>query len=177
MVTNDHLFGGYDRSDLSRLLWMVAFNTFLFPAASLLLMRKLGLISSLVFPEARHRTLIYVVCGVFYAWSAAVFYQSDVPPLIQAVVLGAVFTLFLTFFFSLFRNVSIHAGGAGAFLIVTVLACMAAPQYTPQLPMITAVGAGLVGTARMWLGAHDLQEIVAGYLVGMACQLAAVQLI
>ena len=41
--------------------------------------------------------------------------------------------------------------------------------------LVAIVLAGMVGTARLWLGAHDMQDLVGGYMVGIAGQLIAIR--
>ena len=46
-----------------------------------------------------------------------------------------------------------------------------------QLLMLVALVAGLVGSARLWLRAHEPAEVYGGYLVGFGAQLIALQFV
>lgn len=172
-ATNVHLFAGYDSTAVVRMFLLLFINTVLFPAVAVLLLWRLGFLSRLQMPDSRERLLPYITSGIFYLWGFVVFRKSDLPPMLSIILLGATLTLFCTFLFNLFRKVSIHAGGAGAFLVLAVLASMLAPQPIPQLPMSAALAGGLVGTARLSLGAHSLPEVLTGYLIGLLCQAVA----
>ncbi|MCS6916783.1 MAG: hypothetical protein RMK52_09820 [Chitinophagales bacterium] len=167
------LFAGYERTDQLRLLLLLVNNTLLFPAAAIALLWRLGFITHLHMPQARQRLLPYLTSGIFYLWTYVVLRRSDLPDVLPIMMLGATLTLFVCFFINLFSKISIHTGGAGALLMLTVLASLMSPGPQPYLPMSVAVAGGLVGSARLWLGAHTLTEVLAGYLIGMLSQVAA----
>ncbi len=172
--TNANLFSAYHTKDIFWILAMLVVNTFAFPILALVLLWRLGFIPNLFMPQAKERLIPYLTSGVFYIWCFVVLHGSEAPQLISIIVLGATITLFLCFLVSLFYNVSIHAGGMGALFVVTYSAALLAGESMHQLPVGTAVLAGLLGSFRIYLGAHSLREVFTGYLMGVSGQLMAI---
>ncbi len=172
--TNANLFSAYHAKDIFWILAMLGVNTFVFPILALVLVWRLGFIPNLFVPQAKERLIPYLTSGVFYIWSFVVFHRSDAPQYISIIVLGATITLFLCFLVSLFHNISIHASGMGALFVVTYGAALLAGESMQQLPVGAAVLAGLVGSFRVYLGAHSLREVFTGYLMGVSGQLMAI---
>ncbi|MFI5134879.1 MAG: hypothetical protein ACHQD9_03395, partial [Chitinophagales bacterium] len=111
----------------------------------------------------------------FYIWAYVVFRKSGYPQILYIIMLGATITLFTIFMFNLFRKVSAHAGASGAFFVVTLIACLLTSANFNYLPVIIVLVAGVVGSSRLILNAHDNYEVFAGYLIGMIGQMVAMR--
>ncbi|MBS1657738.1 MAG: hypothetical protein K1X63_11820 [Chitinophagales bacterium] len=173
--TNPLLFSAYDQKQLSQIFLMVVINTLLFPSIAILLVWRLGFIKSLAMPDAKERLVPYLTTGVFYIWAYVVFRKSGMPQIFDIVILGATITLFAIFLFNLFRKVSAHSGAMGAALIITVFACVLTSANFNYLPIAVVILAGLVGSSRVLLNAHDVFEVFTGFLIGMVSQAVAMK--
>ena len=167
------LFGAYSETEIRQMFLIVIINTILFPAVSVLLMWGVKVIQSPFADTRQERILPFIVTGLFYVWAFVVFRRSGFPSILSTILLGACITLFVTFFVNLFRKVSIHAGAISAMIVIVLYASF---QFNPQLTwllLITVLIAGVVGSSRMLLNAHDTTEIFAGYFIGFVGQLIA----
>lgn len=191
MVINPYAFSVRHFSDKrAMILFLSVFSTsFLLPAFGVILMKPLGLIKTLQMEDKLERTGPYILSGVFYLW----LYKnldstSQAPPLFNTFVLGATIGLFFAFFINIFTKISAHAVGMGGLVAMLLVATflwsgstfgIATPSGTLQLSLtallaVAVVLAGLVGTARLALGAHVPADLWRGYAAGgIAVLLAA----
>lgn len=190
LLTNPYAFGVRHIGDPKAMILMISVFTTacLIPAAGIAMMRPLGLVSSLELPEKQDRIGPYIITGVFYLWLYKNLLGTGQAPAIFGVsVLGAVIALFLDFLINNFTKISAHATGMGGFVATVVLVAVRWPDYrlgipafggTVQIAMIWVLAAvillaGLVGTARLALGAHTPADLYRGYGVGLVSILVA----
>ncbi|MGH1335380.1 MAG: phosphatase PAP2 family protein [Aureispira sp.] len=157
--------------------WFVAFLLFscIIPLVGVLLMRGLGMVHTLSLETRDERKIPYVLAGLFYM-SLVVQnnHNSELPDAIKIITLGATIALFTAFFINLFSKISMHTVGAGGFLAMLMI--IIAESYAPAhlLLIVGLLVCGLVGTARLLLGAHKLSDIYGGYFVGFIGQFIAI---
>lgn len=190
LAINPYEFGARSLADKSAkvLLLGVFFSTFLLPAVGVALMKPLGFIKSFDMEDKQERIMPYILTGIFYLWVFKNLFSVGVnSQLFAQVVLGATIGLFMTFFFNIFTKVSAHAAGMGGmvgavFAIMQVWGSgsMSIPAFGGEFALslnfilvLCIFLAGLVGTARLNLKAHSLEQIYFGYAIGLAAQLIA----
>ncbi|HNL40506.1 MAG TPA: hypothetical protein PKH43_15250, partial [Saprospiraceae bacterium] len=158
------------------------------PGFAVALMKPLGLIKSLEMEDKQDRIGPYIVSGVFYLWLVKnLLSDGQTPQLYVIFALGATIGLFLAFLINIFSKISAHAVGMGglvAMLLFLVVDWNDAGIVVP-LPggglqistfvvlILGIVLAGLVGTARLALKAHEPADIYRGYAVGFVSILLA----
>jgi hypothetical protein len=172
-----HFFAQLSPKALQLSVIVIFILTFIFPVVSLMLMRKLDLIPSLTLEDKKDRVIPFISIATFYIWTFFYYKPSyRLPfanPLIASMMLGSVIATFVAFFINIFRKISLHtiaAGGWIGFMLGTM-------QYTVYdigilIPLFVVL-AGLIGTARLILKAHEPKEIIQGYLVGFVSQFVA----
>lgn len=188
MVVNPFLFGanGFgERRALLTLLMMVLY-TAVIPMISVLLMVALNMVGSIMMEEKTERIGPLLLVMVLYFW---VYYNlsnsNDVPTIFSTFLLGVVIALALAFVINVLDKISLHTVGMGGLVGMLMITMglfgangIEVGNYTVGLGVLLIVGviiAGLVGTARLALGAHDKVQIYAGYLVGFLAQLVALK--
>ena len=171
-------------------LVMIFLYTFAIPGIAILIMKGLDMIDSITMEDRMDRIGPYLLVGILYLW---VYYnltnQSSIPPIFSAFLLGATIGLFLAFFLNLFTKISAHAVGMGGLSAVVLITAL---QFSPGsfslhlfgydyrvsttlLLLLTILLAGLVGTSRLRLKAHEPIDVYGGYLVGFAAQFIALR--
>ncbi len=181
MIINPYMFSCHTLKDCSRLLVMIWVSTFFLPAIGVLVMRGAGLITSLQMEERMERVGPMIMSAVLYLWLARNFYHSpSVPKLLSIFVLGAAISLLISFSTNLFYKLSLHAVAMGGWLALTVMMfryfdfgsfdvrigqaiCHIGLVYWLLYVLFVT---GLVGSARLALGAHRPGEVMWGYFVG-----------
>ena len=193
LLVNPYLFGVHSIGDgqAKILLIRVFLSSFFIPATAVFMLRFTGLLRSLEMPDKEDRIGPYIITGIFYLWLFRNFLDnSQVPAIFVSFTLGATIALFLAFLINIFSKISIHALGMGGLIGVVVLIMAVFPEYnflstdgtgrlieTRSLLLGSIVLSGLVGTARLYLRAHEPMDLWGGYLVGLAAQFIAARFI
>lgn len=190
LAVNPFLFGVSTLEEKWPLILLVFASSFLIPALVILMMLGLEIIPSLDMPEREQRTIPLIAVGMLYLGLFAFCKNSaDIPVAYTALVLGCVVGLFTGFFINLFSKISLHAIGMGGLIgaVLVTIELFAYDRFSILLPggnelqlsLVTVLAgvlllAGLVGTARLYLKAHVLEDVAGGYLVGFAAMAGAV---
>lgn len=192
IIVNPYLFGpsAADRADV--LILVVFLSTFLIPAFSVFLMSALGLISSIDLKDRQERIGPYIITGVFYLWVFRNLLDNpDMPLAFKIFALGATIALFLAFFVNLFSKVSMHATGMGGLLGMVLITTLkfsydnftvylgsnAYQMSTFSILLIVIILCGIVGTARLFLRAHEPRDIYGGFIIGFGTQFLAMMIL
>ena len=179
---NPYLFGVNGLSERLPLVALVFGSSFLVPALVIAMMRGLDIIPDIRMPAREDRTLALIAVGALYMGLFAFCRKApDVPVAYTALLLGCAVGLFAAFFANLFTKISLHAVGMGGLLaaVLVTIELFAYDRLMIDLPgaqrlqvsltavlLVTIALAGLVGTARLYLRAHELEDVVGGYVVG-----------
>ena len=163
---------------------LVFFSTVIIPAFATFLMIQLGLVKSFTMEDRMDRTGPLIASGIFYLWVFWNLYSnSNTPKILIALILGTTIGLFVVFFFNIFFKIRAHMTGMGGWIgAILILLWVEHYQFIPisdtkevlsgislfDLLAVSFVLAGLVGMARLQLKAHNLEELVYGFLGGLA---------
>ncbi|HAO45347.1 MAG TPA: hypothetical protein PLZ45_02160 [Ferruginibacter sp.] len=172
-------FSGFSDGSKLMLLLTTILNTAFFPAFSVLIMKGLGFISSILLPTRQDRIGPYLAAMIFYFWAARVFFKfvpqlsPELPSFMTGVFITTIFALLANIFF----KISMHAIGCGG-LIGIFIVVMNSNTMLMTWPLALAIlVTGMVCTARFVVSNHTQKEIYSGLLVGLACQLIAALII
>lgn len=170
------VFAGIDdRTKMLRFLHVFVFDA-LFPAFSVFLLWRLKFIDSFHLRTEKERILPYIIAMIFYWWTWNVFKNlSDVPPIVIRFSLGAFLALCGAWMCNIYFKISMHAVAVGGALMFFVLFSFDDDYASGLYLSIALLITGLVCTARLITGAHNLFQIYSGLLVGLLSQLVAWQ--
>ncbi len=194
LLVNPYLFGvsriGEHASKL--LILQVFLSTFFIPAFAVAMLRFMGMIDSMEMKTRHERIGPYLITGIFYLWMFRNFLDNtQVPTAFTSFMLGATIGLFIAFFINIFSKISAHAVGMGGLLgmVAITLLLFSYDTFTVNAPfgalevsmsavlIATVLLAGLVGTARLLLQAHEPMDLYGGYIVGFAAQFIALRIL
>ena len=192
MLVNPYLFGVSNIGDQSSklLILQIFLSTFFIPGVAVAMLRFTGMIRSFQMESKQERIGPYVITGILYLWMFRNFLDNpSIPTAFTSFLLGATIALFFAFFINIFSKISAHAVGVGGLLGMVVITMLLfsydtftilSPRGTMEISMstvllITILVAGLVGTARLALQAHEPMDLYGGYLVGFASQFMALR--
>jgi len=158
-------------------LWFISigFTAVFFPLFSIGLMKPLGFIGSFQMHTARERTIPLMATMIFYFWITHVFNSipGAVPLVLKVLLLGNFWGIIILFLINIFTKISMHTSAAGSMIGILLVLMMTSP-VNMTLPLFVAIAvAGIIGTARMILGAHQRGDIWLGYIIGILVQLGA----
>ena len=192
MIMVDPYMFGFRRVEEKYLEIIKAFlSTFFIPAITVLMMKALGFISSLEMKDSQERIGPYIGTGIIYlAYFYATYLNPNMPQIYKVFLLGSVVGLFLAFFLNLFSKISAHGVGMGGLLGMVLITVFRTKQTTfivslgapveislNALLLTTIVLCGIVGTSRLLLDAHEPKDLYGGFLVGMATQFIALNIL
>lgn len=127
-------------------------------------------------PTAKERTIPLMTSMIFYFWISHVFNSMPgvtVPLIFKVLFLGNLWGIVALFMVNIFTKISMHTAAAGG-MIGIILVLMKLSPVNMTLPLFVAIAvAGVIGTARMILGAHQRGDIWLGYIIGILVQLGA----
>jgi len=187
-LVDPYSFGHSNLISNKGFILIVFVSTFFIPMVAVLMMKALDMIESIQLKDRQERIGPYIITGIFYLWLFINLRQNpNVPESFKFCLLGATIGLFLAFLINLFSKISMHTTGMGGLLAMSILTVFNFSKSTFWLPtfggavelnskmiiFFVLVVAGLVGTSRLLLKAHEPQDVYGGYLIGMIAQFAA----
>ena len=168
-------FTGIAQKVLGQWFLNIGYNTIFIPLFGILLMKPLGFIGNLKMPTARERTIPLLLTMTFYFWVSHVFdsIPGNVPLVWKVLLLGNFWGIILIFLVNIFTKISMHTAAAGSMLGIIIVLMLLNP-VNMLIPLFAAILiAGIIGTARMILGAHQRGDLWLGYIIGVLVQLCA----
>ena len=171
---------------------MTFFTLVLFPIITVALLKGLHFIPSFTMPKREHRIGALIGTSVFYIWYYINIKNNVAFPLtLEFISLGSAIAVGTAFFINNFSKISLHAIGAGSFIMALVLLIFytkssyltlsfssATYEISTVLILILAILVfGSVGTSRLLLKVHRTDDIFGGYIVGILAQLIAFNII
>ena len=147
-----------------------------FPLFSIALMKPLGFIESFHMRTAKERTIPLMTSMIFYFWVSHVFNSMPgvpVPLALKVLLLGNFWGIIIIFLINIFTKISMHTTTAGAMIGIIIVLMLSSP-VNMDLPLLASlVIAGIIGSARLIVGAHQRGDVWLGYIVGIIVQLGA----
>lgn len=137
------------------------------PLATLGCFMLWGGVGSLEMPTRRERVWPLLVMGGLVASALLVLNTGNTPRPLVGMMASEALGLLLIGLLALRWKVSLHAFGAGALMAFTVLVGVAyGGDFAVEAGLAFAVG-GVGAWARLCEGAHNPEELLAGYLIGV----------
>lgn len=150
---------------------LVALGTFILPMLSFSALKIQGRLNSFIMEEKEDRRMPLLLTSMFTLFTFYIFtYRLGLrtPPLLKVYLLSISSTLVVAALINRYFKISLHAIGCSGIL---ALLFILTPKAHLDLRLLLALWlflCGLVGTARLWLNAHQSSEIYAGYVLGFA---------
>jgi membrane-associated phospholipid phosphatase len=144
--------------------------TFLLPVLNLLILYKLGYVSSLAIDNRKERTFPLLMTALCYFGLFYMIYDFNIWPAIKLFILGGGLCIFFAAIVNLWWQISAHMIGVGGLIGALLAMC-----YFMQMPILVAVCiciivAGAIGFARLKLNAHSPSQVYAGFIFGCILQ-------
>jgi hypothetical protein len=146
---------------------LVFITTGALPVLTAFILLQKGMIRSFEMQTINERRIPFITTAVYYIMCFYLLQQLPIPRMLSLMVLGATITIFIAWVLSFTWKVSIHMIGIGG--LVGMLFAIGQILNTNLLIiiLITIITSGLLGTARLELGAHTPKQIYTGFLIGL----------
>ena len=154
------------------IIMLIIMSTLIIPLLIALFLLNKGFITSLQMESQKERRLPYMFTIICYMFTLYMLTTIPIQSIIFKFFIGATISVIIAFILNLKWKVSAHMIGIGG--LVGALFYMAIYLETNMtLYIITAIlVAGLVGSARLILKAHNAMQVYLGFMVGVMCQAA-----
>lgn len=168
-------FAGMEPKRTGMLFLSIFITAVFFPLFSILLMKPLGFISSYKMPTTRERTIPLMATMIFYFWISHVFNNipGAIPTILKSLLTGNFWGIIGVFIANIFTRVSMHTAAAGGMIGIMSILLHSSPANMIMPFFISLIIAGIIGSARLILGAHQKGDIWLGYIIGIIVQFAA----
>jgi len=168
-------FTGMPPHDRLMIVIRVGYNTIFFPAVTILLLKAVGFIKSILLKTQRERIIPYIATNIFYFWMYLVFKnQEEVPSILTAFIFGIFLASSIGLIANIYFKISMHALGVGALSGLILIIVFTGLSYAIFLPaMLVFIITGLVCTSRLIISNHTPFDIYTGILIGILCQFIA----
>lgn len=166
-------FVGYKTQDIPLIFIRIGLATIFFPGLVVVLLKAVGFADSIQLRTRKERLIPLLASMIFYWWVSHVFKNQDAPEILQVLLRGAYYGIILLFMCSIFFKVSMHTVAAGGMLGFITVLILTSPVNMSIPLMVAIVIAGIIGSARLILGAHTRFEVWIGYIVGIIAMMAA----
>lgn len=153
-----------------KIIFLIGIGTFIFPAVFVFTLVKSRRITNLKMENANERNWPLLVTSVIYGSCYYALQRSAIPGFIILFLLGATCTMVLTLLINLRWKISLHMTGIGG--LCGGLSALMLLGESMSIPILSGafLVAGLVGTVRLYLRAHNEAQVGAGFLLGFAAE-------
>ena len=148
------------------LIGVVMTDTMAVPAAVILILRRTGLVSDFSLASRRERSLSMVAVAVGYVLCAVMLSRYMMIGIMHGVLYGALIALLVCFIVNFRWKISLHMTAMGGIVGLLLSVNLLGYGRMPVALMVFILLAGLLGTVRLYLGRHDLWQVIAGFLTG-----------
>lgn len=160
----------------AKLLYLLLFLVFivLAPGMSLIVLRLNKSISSLSLPTKEERrtpiTIMIFYTAVLYGFMIYQDADALVPTSLKGMALGGFLGAVLAFFINFKLKISLHGLGIGALIGFIYVYFMGMESFSVWVFLLLIILGSTALSARVFLKAHDLKQILLGVLIGFGTQ-------
>ena len=169
LIMNLNTYIAYSISpQLQRIIISLVFvTTTVLPVLTALILLQKRFIRSLEMETIGERRIPFISTAFYYLMCYYLLLRLPVPRMLSLMVLGATIAIFIAWVISFRWKVSIHMIGIGG--ITGMLFGLSQVLNAGLIDMIlgAVLISGLLGTARLYLGAHSQSQIYSGFAIGL----------
>ena len=145
--------------------------SFLAPAISLVILKRNNKISNLEIDNRSERFIPILITAIYsavLAWFLMVKTPSGIlPPAIYLLPAGGTVAILLVLVITRFDKISLHALGVGMLMGFLIAYFQTQAQFQLGILFLATIVGGVVMSARLFLGKHNLRQCLMGYFLGM----------
>jgi hypothetical protein len=143
------------------------------PALSILIMIKFKMVSSIDLHDRKERWAPYLLVILYYLLSYALlrYYGPALPTEVFSFILSVIVSLLLSLGINFFWKISVHMLGQGGVFGSLISLSILHRADVSIIIICCLVMSALTGFSRLRLNAHTHQQVYAGFVLGMVCNL------
>ena len=145
--------------------------SFLAPAISLVILKRKNKISNLEIDNRSERFIPILITAIYsavLAWFLMAKTPAGIlPAAIYLLPAGGTIAILLVLLITRFDKISLHALGVGMLMGFLTAYFQTQAQFQLGILILATIVSGLVMSARLFLGKHNLRQCLMGYFLGM----------
>ena len=154
----------------SMLYVIILLNTLILPVLISYILIRRGVIHSFELEKREERLIPFIANAILMMVAYYMMQRFKLPKVFQLLVLGAVASVVLAVIINLKWKISIHMIGIGG-IVGTFFGLSTFMIIDVRFPILLCmIIAGLLGTARLRLQAHQPMQIYTGFMIGFFCE-------
>ncbi|MDE5840921.1 MAG: phosphatase PAP2 family protein [Muribaculaceae bacterium] len=141
---------------------------FVVPLLLVLLLKKMGMIEDVGLNGRKERLIPYVITIVCLVGTAVFLYMKMAPLWVAMFYAGGAVAGLINLIVNFRWKISAHAAGIAGLVAMLIQITKEGPASAGMTwwIVVSIIIAGLLGSARIWLGRHTLMQVLAGSAVG-----------
>ena len=141
---------------------------FLVPMLLVLLLKKLGIIEDVGLNGRKERLIPYIITIVCLGGTGLFLYLKMAPVWVAMFYAGGALAGLINLLVNFRWKISAHAAGMAGVVAMLIQVIKEGPAGGSMVGWIVGaiICAGVLGSARIWLGRHTLMQVLAGSAVG-----------
>ncbi len=141
---------------------------FIIPMLLVLLLKKMRLIEDIGLNGRKERLIPYIITIVCLGCTGLFLYLKMAPLWVAMFYFGGALAALINLIVNLWWKISAHAAGIAGVVAMLIQVIKEGPSSEGMEWWIVGaiIMAGLLGSARIWLGRHTLLQVLAGSAVG-----------
>jgi len=155
------------------ILFVMALGTLVFPLMMLPILQYRNLVNKNGESTREERLVPQIIILVLYIITLVYFRRLPLSQTILAYVLSVNLTLLFVILINLKFSVSVHAAALGGLCGLIIVLILLYETPLEGLLMLTLLGSGITGSARMALG-NSWAEVLTGFILGLGVVLVTI---
>ena len=143
------------------------------PAVSIVIMIKFKMVSSIDLHDRKERWAPYLLVILYYLLSYGLlrYYGPTLPTEVFSFILSVIVSLLLSLTINFFWKISVHMLGQGGVFGSLISLSILHRADVSIIIIACLLMSALTGFSRLRLNAHTHQQVYAGFILGMMCNL------
>lgn len=144
-------------------------TTFILPAITLLILKKIKIIESITMEKRSDRFIPLFVMVIFLYATSRFFNGINALALYNFYLICNLMLCVVVFWINLFWKVSMHGIGLGAFAATLLLLSTISSNLFLPFFILSIIISGVVSASRLYLMSHNDSQVYIGYILGFVC--------
>jgi len=152
------------------LVFLLLIINIIAPAASMLVMIRYGMLSSIELRDRKERFGPYMIVIFYYVLSYAILrrYVDFLPGSVFSFFISVIVSLLLSLSINAYWKISVHMLAQGGVFGTLLALHVIHPNLDMMFPTLSLIMAGLTAYSRLRLEAHTHGQVYAGFCLGTA---------
>jgi len=150
------------------IITLLLINNVLLPIITFFFLKRQGIIQSFQMETAVERTVPYFILSALYAVTTTMLFRTKyIDPSIILVPLSAAASILAIIPINKYFKISVHMTAIGSAIAYLFLLHFYTESNLIMLIIFAILTAGIIASSRLYLKAHNTQEIYSGFFVGL----------